>query len=111
MFNRLNRLSKTKDVQVTSKRGRSFFSPHFVIKFLKSQTAVTRITVVVSTKVSKKAVIRNRIKRVIRETLRLNLPALKSGDYVVIVKPSATKLETPLIRQQVLGLLRSARLL
>jgi len=110
MFTRANRLSKTKDVELVMKRGQSFFSPHFVIKHLK-QASGYRLTVVVSTKVSKSAVKRNRIKRVLRDELRNNLKRLKPGDYALIVKPAAAKLESVLLRQQMMQLLQKVRLL
>ncbi len=111
MLKKQNRLSKTKDVATVTKRGRSFFSPYFVVKYLKTADAA-RVTVVVSTKVSKKAVLRNRIKRIIRDLIRRSvLPTLKSGDYVIIVKPLVAKLEAPVIREEALGLLRKTRLL
>jgi len=110
MFKKDNRLSKTKDVMAASKRGRSFFSPFFLVKFLKTADAA-RVTVVVSTKVSKKAVTRNRIKRIIRDCIRHSLLSLKSGDYVVIVKPSIARLEAVQMREEVLGLLQKTKLL
>jgi ribonuclease P protein component len=110
MFKKQNRLSKTKDVTAVSRSGRSFFSPNFVIKYVQSR-ASHRVTVVVSTKVSKSAVVRNRIKRVIREAIRLDLAGLKPGDYVIIVKPAVSTFKAALIREAVLGLLRKTRLL
>jgi ribonuclease P protein component len=110
MLKKQNRLSKTKDVATATKRGRSFFGPYFVVKYLKT-TDVARVTVVVSTKVSKKAVVRNRIKRVLRDFIRRSLLTLKPGDYVIIVKPVASKLEAPVLREQLLGLLQKTRLL
>lgn len=52
----------------------------------------TRMGFVVSKKVNKSAVKRNRIKRLIRETFRTQ-KYLKSADYVVMAKPGVTKLK------------------
>ncbi|WP_413167146.1 ribonuclease P protein component [Capilliphycus salinus ALCB114379] len=50
----------------------------------------TRIGISISQKVSKRAVIRNRIKRQIRAAFRQLLPKLSEGwDIVVVVKPTA----------------------
>ena len=50
----------------------------------------TQVGISISQKVSKKAVVRNRIKRQIRGIIRLFLPNLASGwQIVVIVKPQA----------------------
>lgn len=48
---------------------------------------------IVSTKISKKAVIRNRIKRIIAEVVRKRLNEIKRGlDVVFLIKPSAVKI-------------------
>ncbi|MFZ3301470.1 MAG: ribonuclease P protein component [Microgenomates group bacterium] len=48
---------------------------------------------IVSTKISKKAVVRNRIKRVIAEVIRKRLGEIKRGlDVVFLIKPSAVKI-------------------
>jgi len=83
MFSKKHRLAKNKDVRQTFARGRSFFNSFFRIKFKKRTEGLSRITVVVSSKVSKKAVSRNRLKRIVREFLKKNIKALEIGDYVV----------------------------
>ena len=86
MLQKKYRLAKTKDIQITLARGRNFFSPYLSIKFL-PRPSVKRLTVVVSTKVFKNAVARNRLKRVLREQLRKNLQQLPFGDYLIMTKP------------------------
>lgn len=110
MLKKAFRLSRSKDIYVTSRRGRSFFSSYFVIKFIATDQDSRRFTVVVSTKVSKRAVERNRIKRVIRETLRQALPHFKPGDYVIIVKNSVANKPAEDIRTQLNKLLTNVRL-
>ncbi len=92
MLKKTNRLSKSKDIKTAFARGRSFFNPFFTIKFF-AQPQNQRFTVVVSTKVFKKAVARNRLKRLLREYLRKNLAGLKKGYYVIIAKPKAADLK------------------
>jgi ribonuclease P protein component len=110
MLKKTFRLSSSKDIHVTSLRGRSFFSPYFVIKFVLSQAQHPRFTVVVSTKVSKSAVERNRLKRIVREAIRQALPEFKIGDYVIIVKTRAAQKPASEIRQQLQQLLFNVRL-
>jgi len=88
MLSKPHRLSKTRDVENVFARGRYFSSPLFRLKFLKSSNK-PRFTVVVSTKVSKKAVKRNRLKRLVREFVRLRLENFSGGDYVLMVQPKA----------------------
>lgn len=52
----------------------------------------SRFGFVISTKISKKAVIRNKIKRIMSETIRLTLNRLKNGfDVLFLIKPSAVR--------------------
>jgi ribonuclease P protein component len=100
MLPKKHRLSKSADVKQTTARGRSFFNPFFVLKAVKVPEGV-KITVIVSTKVSKQAVVRNRLKRIIREVVRQNLSRFKPGSYAFIVKASAAKVLAPELRNQV----------
>jgi len=110
MLKKTFRLSSSKDIKITSLRGRSFFSPYFVIKFVPGVTITPRFTVIVSTRVSKSAVERNRIKRIIREDLRQSISTFKPGDYVIIVKIRAMKKPAGDIRRELNQLLSSVRL-
>lgn len=98
MFHKKNRLAKTKDVKKTFARGRSFFNSFFAIKYSKTPGG-KRFTVVVSTKVSKKAVDRNRLKRIIREFIRIRLTGFAEGNYAIVIKPSAAAAEEPALLQ------------
>ena len=86
MLKKVNRLAKAGDIKKTLARGRTFFNQFFGIKFL-PVAGTLRFTVVVSTKVYKSAVKRNRLKRVLREYLRRNLVSFAPGDYLISVKP------------------------
>lgn len=57
-----------------------------------------RLGLVVSRKVSKKAVERNRIKRIIRESFRYSQHKLGTSDYVMIAKTSAAAQENQVLR-------------
>lgn len=92
-----HRLAKTKDIQQVFARGRTFFSSFYMLRYL-SRAQGVRVTVVVPTKVSKKATRRNQIKRVIREFLRAQLAQLKSGDYLVVAKAMTAKAENQKLR-------------
>ncbi|MBD2040261.1 ribonuclease P protein component [Microcoleus sp. FACHB-672] len=72
----------------------------------------TRIGITISQKVSKKAVIRNRIKRQIRAALRELLPHLSSGwDFVIVVGPAAIKCNYGQFLQELEQLLAQAEVL
>ncbi len=111
MLQKKHRLNKSKDIQDTSARGRTFFSPNFVVKYKPIATGTTRAAVVVSNYVSKKAVERNRIKRLVRETLRLSLSSLKPGDYVVVVRPKAKLADATMESLGLVTFLKSIKLM
>jgi len=110
MLKKPHRLAKTTHVKMVFAKGRGFFNTLFTIKYLK-RADVPRFTVVVSTKVSKNAVDRNRIKRVLREYVRLHILSLQAGDYAIIVKPAAKKIDSKELPIQLKNLLLSSRLL
>lgn len=100
MLSQKHRLSKSADVKKTTARGRSFFNPYFVLKTAPG-VEPAKITVVASVKVSKRAVDRNRIKRVIRETIRPSIGKFKTGNYAILVKPSAMKITSAELREEI----------
>ncbi|XEB09607.1 ribonuclease P protein component [Xanthomonas sp. DAR 35659] len=67
-----------------------------------------RLGLAVSRKVDKRAVVRNRIKRVLRDATRHLLPWLAPGDYVVVVRSAAAQASGEQLRQAYLRLLRRA---
>lgn len=101
MLPKKHRLSKYADVNLTAAKGRGFFSQSFVIKFLaNNKTLEPRFTVVVSNKVSKSAVVRNRLKRIIRDELYKFIDKIRSGNYVIILKRSAINTDSEGIRKE-----------
>lgn len=109
-----NRLKSRKDFQAVFQQGIRRHSSHFTLRALgpscftkpSLDTAITkfptnlqnltstRIGISISTKVSKRAVVRNRIKRQITAVLHNLLPKLSPGwRLVVVVKPTAAESE------------------
>ncbi len=71
-----------------------------------------KVAVTVGTKVSKRAVVRNRLRRRIREVLRNMFPHMKgSGDMVVLTRPGAEKLEAAGVADRLIYCLVSAGVL
>ncbi len=85
MLKKSNRITKDKEFDRAFKTGQSFYTKLFGIKAADNGLESVRLGVLVSTKVSKKAVIRNKLKRQIREITRRELPALKNGKDIVII--------------------------
>jgi len=70
-----------------------------------------RLGLVVSRKVDKRAVARNRIKRVVRETFRHCREALPAGAYVVLARNGAAQCDNAELRLTLTRLLRRAGVL
>ena len=90
MLPRKHRLTADKDVTRVLRKGRAVFTNLLIIKALGNDQGVVRTAVVVSTKVHKRAVKRNLIKRRVREVLQKLIPMIAIGvDIVVTAQPEA----------------------
>jgi len=85
-------------------------SPMLAVHLL-SEDGPPRLGLAVSRKVDKRAVGRNRIKRVLRDVFRLLQPRLASGSYVVVARPSAAQADNDALRAAFLSVLKRARAL
>ncbi len=95
-LNKKNRLKKKRDLESVFKKGKAVKGSFLSIKYKKTEIGIPRFGFIVSTKVSKKAVERNRIKRILSETAWKAVDNLNSWDIVIFsVKNiiSATKTE------------------
>ncbi len=79
MLKKENRLKK-----VAGTKGKVIETPLFNIKISKSGEKVSRFGFVVSKKVSKKAVLRNKTKRVLAQSARELLKSLGEGKNVIV---------------------------
>ena len=94
MLRKLNRLSKDKEIKDLIKTGKTLFLPNFIIKHKENKEEITKIGVIVSTKVDKRAVVRNKIKRQIRAIIKDNINNIKPGyNILIIVKKQALELD------------------
>ena len=90
MLPKNNRLKKKKYFENIFKRGRSVKEDLLSFKWRPNGLKVSRFGFIVSQKVSKKATVRNKIKRRLREILKLNLPRLEKGiDGIFIAFPGS----------------------
>lgn len=93
------RLLKRADFQRLSKYGRTLRRDHFVVAYCRNSLGNPRLGVTVSKKVGC-AVIRNRIKRLVREYFRLNKALFDEAyDMNVIARSGAAKLSSQEINQ------------
>jgi len=89
MLKKENQLKLDKEFDQVFKKGRSSYVEILGIRVFLTQADESRFGILVSNKVSKKAVARNKIKRQIKEIFRLKLAKIKPGyDIVIITLPS-----------------------
>lgn len=89
---KIRSLTKKKDFDQVFKQGCSCYYQKFGVKVFKNEINQNRLGIIISRKVSKKAVIRNKIKRRIKEIFRLWADILILGqDILVIVLPETGK--------------------
>jgi len=89
MLAKQNRLVKEKDFEKVFKQGRAFYTKLLGVKISAAQSELNRFGVVISTKISKKATERNKLKRRIRQAVRELDKELKSGfDLVIMALPA-----------------------
>lgn len=87
MFDRAHRLRSSREIQTVFKRGSRSSAGAVSCFFVNKPGSVVRITVIVDSKVAKKAVDRNLLKRRTRAALReMKLPV---GDLIVRIRSGA----------------------
>jgi len=88
MLSKENRLKKKKDFERVLREGRGFKEDFLIFKFIKNNLNQSRFGFIISLKVSKKATLRNKIKRQLREIVRKKLQKIKEGiDVLLITQP------------------------
>lgn len=90
MLKKYLRLTKQKDFENVFENGRYLSEDLLSLKIARNDFDYSRFGFIVSNKISKKAVVRNRIKRLLRESVRLLHKNIKPGfDSVFISKSKA----------------------
>lgn len=97
MLARTHRIVRPQDFSRIYRSGKRFGNTFLVLHHLPT-SSVSRVGIVISTKVSKKSTRRNRIKRILREEMQKNLSRLSTGDYVIVVRPAMRDEESQDIR-------------
>ena len=98
MLPKQNRLTRDKEFDYIFKNGKSSYTDIIGLKTTQNDLNLNRFGIIVSKKVSKKAVVRNKIKRQIRSIIRkikikqgyncliIALPKIESADFKTIEK-------------------------
>lgn len=107
-----NRLAKRSDFQRVFKIGRRNFNKFLNIRYATNNLPNSRVAVVVSTKVSKKATIRNKTKRQIRSIISVFLPKFSQKyDIIINVLSPILNQEYKAIKEELLKILKKSNIL
>jgi len=85
MLLRANRLRKKRDFEKVFKEGEGFQEKFLFLKLRENEKEESRIGFVIPKKYFRKAVLRNKLKRRLREQVRKKLPQIKKGYDIVMV--------------------------
>ena len=117
MLPKENRITKKEDFTNVRHNGQIIQSQSFAFAYLESQKDAngaelpSRFGFIVSTKISKKATERNRVKRMLRKIIQDNLPITKSGvDGVFLTKQLILKKKPEEVEQEIKGLFTKLRI-
>lgn len=84
------RLRAPADFAALRGEGKRIATRHFRTQYRLTEAAGARLGMAVSRRVSKRAVVRNRIRRIVRESFRLCRAGLPSCDVLLIAQSSAS---------------------
>ena len=102
MLKKKNRLKK-----ISGTKGKNINTPLFNLKISESGEDVTRFGFVVSKKISKKAVLRNKTKRVLQKAAKEALDKITKGKNVIIyAKKTFTYKDTEEVKNNILDNLK-----
>lgn len=100
-LSRKNKLLISNDYKFVFDKSKRFGNHAFTVLARKNSVGHARLGLAISKKCAKNAVDRNRIKRIFRESFRLNKHNLAAVDIVAMCKPAAIKLEKNEMRRQI----------
>jgi ribonuclease P protein component len=111
-LNRALRLRKGSDFQRVRQQGRSITSRLLILAWVPNEATTSRVGFVVSKRISKYAVRRNYIKRLLGEAIRPYLTEIRgSWDIVLSARQPVVAADLSALQHEIVTLLRRARLL
>lgn len=102
------RLRRRSDIARCQQQGSKLYSKHFLLLVIPSETQESRLAIAVTTKIEKRSVVRNKIKRRLREIFRSVRHAFTQPiDMVVVARRGVQECDFDDYKREVLGALRS----
>ena len=106
------RITKKKDFELIFKKAKNFKNNLFVLKVLPNNLELSRFAFVISQKVSKKAVVRNKIRRMLSRVIEGKIQEIKTGlDIIFIVLKESNKKSFLDIESEILNTFKKSKLL
>lgn len=99
-FPRAARLLRPAEFSALRRTGRRIPGRQFQCEVVLNRQAMARLGLAISRRVSKKAVVRNRIKRIVRESFRAVRDQLPHVDILIMARQSAAEQNNALLRQE-----------
>lgn len=112
MFSKKNRLKKRDEFNLTFKKGKTFKNRFLKVKVKKVKNEEKKIGFVAPVKIFKKAVERNKVKRMLREAFKPFLEKIPEGNYIILIaKKGIEKKELEEIEREINKILIQANIL
>jgi ribonuclease P protein component len=106
-----NRLKKAREFQGVFARGKGFREGSLLLKVKTETEGAPKFGIVISKKAAKQAVVRNRIRRVIKEALREDIGRVQNGvQAAIIVLPGFEDKGLAAVQKNIRSLLKKAAL-
>ncbi|MFH1509587.1 MAG: ribonuclease P protein component [Candidatus Nealsonbacteria bacterium] len=108
-----NRLQKRKDIDLVFKKGKTLKEGLLLLKVLETDLNVSRFAFIISQKVSKKANIRNKLRRRLKDINKNLLEGnkSKSRDILMIILPGLEKKEYEELKDMVKKIFQKLKLI
>jgi len=100
MLLKTQRLQKDSEIKEVLRNGKNAASSNLTIKWLSNKTKKTKLALVVSKKIDKRAAKRNQIRRILREHLRQNYLLKPGNNIVIITRQGLVNLDSKQLRQE-----------
>lgn len=98
------RITARRDIEALKRSDRRLKGKYVIVVFRKTDVGFARLLVVVSSKVGS-AVMRNRLKRIVREIFRKDLKKMGSYDLMIIARKAMSEAGYGKIRDDILSLI------
>ena len=108
-LNKKNRLKKKRDFEEVFKNGKTIKGVFLFIKFKKNDVSATRFGFIVSVKVSRKAVERNKLRRIFSEIVQTALKDINGFDLIVFATNRTKDATREEIAKDLVGLLKNIK--